>query len=224
MKKAAARPEKRAVKGSVGCWAAAAVGPAGLSGWAVDGEAAGIAAAWGLPSVRDAAATAIRETGDSIGLPPVGSMLRFAFGSRAVRRCAALVRIGAATAAGREVLGASTASWVVGAADRRAGRVAVLWIVVVWVAASAALEGPTAESARSALATPVPAAVIAAPMPRATAHVLIRPVLRCGIMCAPLAPQNGNPAVGKLLLPADTLHWAIHGLGRCWCGAREEGS
>jgi fermentation-respiration switch protein FrsA (DUF1100 family) len=37
------------------CWAAAALGPAGLSGWAVDGEAAGSAAAWGLPSVRDAA-------------------------------------------------------------------------------------------------------------------------------------------------------------------------
>jgi hypothetical protein len=135
------------------------LGPAGLSGWAVDGEAAGSAAAWGLPSVRDAAATAIHETGDSIGLPSVGSMLRSGsgsgFGSRVVRRCAAIVRIGAATAAGREVVGASTASRVVGVADRRAGRVvvwvavvwvAVLWVAVVWVVASAALEGPTAAS------------------------------------------------------------------------------
>jgi hypothetical protein len=45
LKKAVARPERRALNGSVGCWAAAALGPAGLSGWAVDGEAAGIAAA-----------------------------------------------------------------------------------------------------------------------------------------------------------------------------------
>ena len=207
MKKAAARPEKRAVKGSVGCLAAAAkaLGPAGLSGWAVDGEAACSVAAWGLPGVRDAAAAAIPDTGDSIGPSPAGSlaglMPRSWFGSRVVRRCAAMVRIGAATAVGREVVGGSTASRVVGVPDRRAGRVvvlvvvvwvvvwvAVLWVVVVWVVASAALDGPTAASARSALATPVPTEAIAAPMPRATAHVLIRPVLRCGIICAPLAP------------------------------------
>ena len=148
-------------------------------------------------------------------------MPRSWFGSRVVRRCAAMVRIGAATAVGREVVGGSTASRVVGVPDRRAGRVvvlvvvvwvavvwvvavwvAVVWVVAVWVAASAVLDGPTAESARSALATPVPTEAIAAPMPRATAHVLIRPVLRCGIMCAPLAPHDGNPAAGKLPLPA----------------------
>ena len=54
-----------------------------------------------------------------------------------------------------------------------------------FVAESAALGGSAVEAAESALATPVPAAVIAAPMPRAIAHVLIRLVLRCGIMCAP---------------------------------------
>ena len=112
LKKAAARPEKRALNGSVGCWAAAALGPAGLSGWAVDGEAACSAAARGLPSVRDAAAAAIHDTGDSIGLSPAGSMLRSGSGSRAARRGEAMVRIGAATAAVREVLGGSTASRV----------------------------------------------------------------------------------------------------------------
>jgi hypothetical protein len=89
--------------------------------------------------------------------------------------------------------------------------VAVVWVAVVWVAGefvagefvaeSAALGGSAVEAAESALATPVPAAVIAAPMPRAIAHVLTRPVLRCGIMSAPLAPDHDSPAAGKLPLP-----------------------
>jgi hypothetical protein len=58
----------------------------------------------------------------------------------------------------------------------------------------------------------VPAAVIAAPMPRAIAHVLTRPVLRCGIMSAPLAPDHDSPAAGKLPLPVGppvgTPRWA----------------
>jgi hypothetical protein len=44
-----------------------------------------------------------------------------------------MVRIGAATAVGREVVGGSTASRVVGVPDRRAGRVVVLVVVVVLV-------------------------------------------------------------------------------------------
>jgi hypothetical protein len=125
LKKVAARPENRAVNGSVGCSAAAALGPAGLSGWGVDGEVACSAAARGAPSVRDAAAAAIHDIGDSIGSPPAGplagSMLWPGFSNRAVRRCAAMARIGAATAAGREVVGGSTASRSGGVADRRAG-------------------------------------------------------------------------------------------------------
>ena len=67
-------------------------------------------------AVADAAAAAIHDTGDSIGLSPAGplagSMLRSGSGSRAARRGAAMVRIGAATAAGRELVGGSTASRV----------------------------------------------------------------------------------------------------------------
>ena len=89
--------------------AATALGPAGLSGCGVEGEIACTAAARGLPNVRDAAAAAIHDTGDSIGLSPAGplagSMLRSGSGSRAARRGAAMVRIGAATAAGRELVG-----------------------------------------------------------------------------------------------------------------------
>ena len=83
--------------------------------------------------------------------------------------------------------------------------VAVVFVAVVFVAESAALEGSAAESAGAALATPVPAAVIAAPMPKAIAHVLIRPVLRCRITCAPLAPNDDSPAAGKLPLPVGPL-------------------
>ena len=84
---------------------------------------------------------------------------------------------------------------------------------------AAALGGSAVEAAESAPATPVPAAVIAAPMPRAIAHVLIRPVLRCGIMCAPLAPNHDSPAAGKLPLPVGPGINRMEGSRRTCIGA-----